>query len=180
MSTVQKWNMDVEWQNDSSYIVRCIEESFAKSSGGNPMITLKFEVAAPETMEVKGETYNIAGVPISYWAVTQVRDGEEVNTEKSEGCLKRLTALYNAFGLDSSDINVENPALGFKGKTVYALITNDQKEKRKSPTAEQLKKGMRFGDVMVNPITKQPLITNYPKISDIFGLAEVTSGTAAY
>ena len=172
--------MDIPWANDSSYIVRCIEESFAPSRGGNPMITLKFEVVAPEEMEVDGVKYNIAGTPISYWNITQNMNGEEVDTEKTEKSAKRTTQLYNAFGLDSSNINPENPALGFKGKTVYALIVNDAKEKRKSPTSEQLAKGQKVGDIMINPVTKKPLLTNYPKITEIFGIAEVTTGAAPY
>lgn len=169
--------MDIPWSNDSNYIVRCIEESFAPSRGGNPMITLKFEVVAPEEMEVAGDKFNIVGVPIQYWNITQVMDGESVDVEKTQNAAKHTKKLYEAFGMDSSNINPENPVLGFKGKCVYALLENDPKEKRKSPTAEQLAKGQKQGDVMIHPGTKKPLVTNYPKISKIFCVAEVAGVT---
>ena len=47
---MQKWNTSIPWVKKSDYILRCIEEIFAPSSGGNPMVTLKFEVAAPDTV----------------------------------------------------------------------------------------------------------------------------------
>jgi hypothetical protein len=54
---------------------------------------------------------------------------------------------------------------------VYALLYPDTQDRRKSPTAEQLAKGQKQGDVMINPITKKPLTQHYPKIGEIFGLA---------
>jgi hypothetical protein len=174
---MKKWDMSVAWQPASDFIIRCVEELFAPSNSGNPMITLKFEVASPEEMDVAGEKYNIAGTPISFWQVVQTMDGDVVDAEKTAENLKRLKALYAAFELPNDNINPENPAMGFKGKIVYALLENNQQAKRKSPTAEQLKAGQKQGDIMINPLTKQPLVTNYPKITEIFGLAPVASGT---
>jgi hypothetical protein len=168
-----KWNSSVEWQNDSNYVLRCVEESFGPSrSSGKPMITLKFEVASPDTMEVAGEPFTIASTQIMGYYVTQsVDENGVVDEAKSAECLKRLTALYKAFGLPTDNIDINNPALGFKGKLVYALLTNDRKERRKSLTKAQLDKGVKQGDIMINPITKKILMNNYPKLQEIYGLA---------
>jgi hypothetical protein len=139
------------------------------------MVTLKFELVSPEEVEVAGEMVNIAGVqPQPMYIVTQAMDEDgTVDVEKSANGAKRLTAMYKAFGLPESPINPENPTLGFKGKQVYALLYPDTTERRKSPTAAQLAAGQKQGDIMINPVTKQPLVQHYIKIGEIFGLAPV-------
>jgi hypothetical protein len=170
----RKWTTDIKIPQDSSYIIRIIEESFNPSkSSGNPMITLKAEIVSPEEVEVGEEQINIAGVqPSPMYYTTQVMDGEGVvNQEKTDNCAKRLKTLYTAFEMDATNINPENPTLGFKGKVVYALLYPDTTERRKSPTAAQLKAGQKQGDIMLNPKTKQPLVQHYIKVAEIFGLA---------
>lgn len=177
----RKWSSDIKIPQDSSYIIRCIEESFAPSkSSNNPMITLKFECVSPEEVEVAGEMINIAGVqPSPLYIVTQAMDEDgTLNVEKSANGAKRLEAMYKAFGLPTSPLNPENPTLGFKGKQVYALLYPDTSEKRKSPTAAQLAAGQKQGDVMINPVTKQPLVNHFIKIGEIFGLAPVDANKA--
>ena len=171
--------MDVAWERQSNYILRCVEEIFGQSSKDSPMITLKFEVVLPEDMEVAGEVYNIAGTPLRYFQVTQSMTNGVVDVDKTAACKKRLEKLYAAFDLPTDNINPENPALGFKGKCVYALLENQVSEKCKSPTKDQLAKGIKQGDVLVNPKTNKPLTSNYPKISEIFGTAPVGT-TPAY
>lgn len=193
---MNKWNSSIPWNKDSSYIIRCLEATFGASKAGNPMITFKYEVAAPESMEVGSETYSIAGTGITTWQVCQTLEGEEgskvINVEKTKQNADALVKLFGAFSLITpaevaaytstgtlpSAINPENvDTKGFIGKCVYALLYNDQQEQRKSPTAAQLAAGQRVGDVMVHPVTKVPLKTNFPKIGDIYGLAP-TSGNA--
>jgi hypothetical protein len=170
----RKWTPEIKIPQDSSYIIRCIEESFAPSkSSNNPMITLKFELVSPEEVEVAGELVNVAGVqPSPLYIVTQAMDESgNIDVEKSANGAKRLKAMYTAFGLPNDNVNPENPALGFKGKVVYALLYPDTSERRKSPTAAQLAAGQKQGDIMINPVTKQPLVNHYIKIGEIFGLA---------
>jgi hypothetical protein len=173
---MKKWNMDIVWEVQSNYILRCVDEKIAPSNKENPMITLGFEVVSPESFESAGEEYNIAGVPIKYYQNVKTLVDGLVDVEKTEDNKKRLLALYKAFEIPVDEVIVQdNPPLGFKGKVVYALLENDQKVKRRSPTKEQLSKGIKEGDVLINPMTKQPLKTNYPKISQIFGLAPANS-----
>lgn len=175
MST--KYNGTVVFPTDSQYIIRCIEEVFGQSAAGNPMITFTYEVVSPEEVEVAGEMFNIAGTKVKTWQVTQTMNNGVKDGEKSAKNLEALTKLYTAFGLPTDSINPENPTLGFKGKSVYAQLTNDQQEQRKSPTSEQLKAGQKQGDIMIHPITKALLMRNSPKIREVYGLAPVGGAT---
>lgn len=171
---VEKWSNQIAWVKSSDYIVRCIEETFSESkSSGNPMITLEFEVAAPETMSVGDKEILIAGVKAglkAYYPVT-VLSGDGIDDQKTANSRERVKTLYRAFGLLDTDINYENPTLAFKGKIVYAWLEDDETEQRKSPTKDELAKGIKQGAVMINPVTKKPLVQHYPKIREIFGLA---------
>ena len=180
---MSKWNTEIAWTEDSNYILRVTDAVFGQSkSSGKPMITLKYEVVAPETMLVAGEPVDIAGVSYGltqYFVTKSIDEAGNVDLEKQKNIVKRLEDLYKAFeisfdGFDPDNANVE----GFKNKTVYARLYNKQEEQCKAPTSEQLAKGQRKGDVMVNPVTKKPLMTNQPAIRDIYGLANV-GGTPA-
>jgi hypothetical protein len=179
----KKWSTEIPWVKDSNYIIRCIEETFGQSkSSGKPMITLKFEVVQPETMEVNGEAVDIAGVSYGltqYYVTKSIDENGDVDMDKTANIKQRLERLYAAFGLDFSSFNSDNPTLGFKNKTVYAWIENSCVEQRKSPTAAQAAAGQRQGDVLINPVTKKPLLNNQPVIREIFGLADV-GATQAY
>jgi hypothetical protein len=168
----QKWTSQIPWSVDSNYVLRCIEAAFGPSSAGNPMITFKYEVVSPEEVDIGGTMVNIAGTSIKTWQVCQTLEDGVVNTEKSEKNLESLKKLYAAYGLPVDNINPENPdTSGFVGKCVFAYLYNDTQDKRKSPTAAQLAAGQKQGDVLINPVTKQPMKNNYPKVGEIFGLA---------
>lgn len=173
MSTA-KWSNEVVWQKDSNYIIRCIDEIFAPSkSKGAPMITLAFEIAAPETMEVAGVTYLIAGVSSGlkmYFPMQSLDDDGNIDTEKTASCQERYKKFLEECG-QSTEFNPENPKPWAKGKLFLALLTDNKSEQRKSPTKEQLAKGIRQGDILINPKTKKPLEQHYPQIQQIFGLA---------
>jgi len=162
-----------------NYVARCIEESFGPSkSTGNPMITLEFEVASPEEVDIAGEKVGVAGIKLKYYATTFNPN----DAEKSNKCRERLVGtpskkgLYQLFGLDPAGFNPENPALGFKGKLVHVRLTSDEQAARKDPTPEQVKKGEQ-GDVIKNPVTGEEVKYYIPKIAEIYGLAPEKSGS---
>lgn len=177
-----KWNTNIPWVKKSDYILRCIEESFGPSNtSGNPMITLKFEVAAPDSVTNNdGEEMSVAGIPIIHYCVTKSLNGNAKSTpeEASAHCKKNVEKLYLGFDMPTDNINVDNPELNFKGKLVYALVDDDEKDQCATPTKAELAKGIRQGAVLVNPKTKKPLKTHYPKIVEIFGLAELPGNVA--
>lgn len=169
----QKYNSSVVFERDSNYILRCISAVFGLSGAGNPMLTFEYEIVSPEVMTVAGEEFTIAGLKMKTWQVVQTMVDGVVDVNKTARNKEGLTKLYKAFEFDG-EINPENPdTSAFINKTVYAMLSNDAKEQRKSPTAEQLAKGQKQGDIMLNPKTKQPLTYNGPKIGEVFGLAEV-------
>jgi hypothetical protein len=164
---MNKWNNTVMWPRDN-FVNRVIEESFSPSkSSGNPMITLTFEVVSPETFSVAGETYTGVGQKTTRYFTT----GNIEDAEKDAKAKKGTQELFKKFGLPHDNINWDNPKLGFKGKLVHTLMGDNLVEERKSPTAEQLKKGIKQGDVIMNPVTKKPRTKHYPQILEIDGLA---------
>ncbi len=136
------------------------------------MLTLSFEIVSPDVMNVAGKEFNVAGVktqPLYYVTKSVDADGN-VDVEKTEGWKGRLDELCNAFALPAIT-DPENPAIdGFKGKVLWALIGSEPRERRKSPTAEQLAKGEKQGDILCNPMTGQPLVNYFPKIQQLFGI----------
>lgn len=173
-----KWNNKTPWNKDN-YVMRCIGAEFGPSkSSGKPMITLEFEVAAPQEVDIAGEMYTVAGVKTKQYYVTQsIDESGAIDMEKTANIQKRLEELYGHFGLPFDGFNPENPDVsGFVGKMVWADVYGDAVEQRKSPTAEELKKGQKQGAVQKNPITGKPLIQYWPKINEIFGLATDAAG----
>jgi hypothetical protein len=176
---MEKWNSSVMFPQDN-FILRCIEESFGPSkSSGNPMITLGFEIVAPETVNVAGVDYSVTGLKITpgYYTTATLDDAEK--TAQNEARVFKSSnperpSLYELFEIDSTGVDKNNPKLEFKGKLVHALLRSEVKEKTKSPTAEQLKKGQKVGDVIKNPKTGKPEISFYPKIEKLYGIADST------
>jgi len=174
-----KYNNRVKFPREN-FVLRVIEEVFGMSKGKeNPMITLKFEVDRPEEVNIGGEDYTVAGTQITNYYTTIVLNGEGDLADKTRKAQENVVKLYEAFGLvpknstvENSGINFENPKLGFKGKLVWALCYPDEQPQRKSPTKEQLAKGIKQGDIIMDPILKIPVVSYYPKIDRIYGLAD--------
>ena len=179
---MKNWDASIQIPTNSEYILRILEEKFAPNNNGNPMITLTAEVASPTSVNVNGEDINIAGIKIPLYYVTQVMDDTcNVDAEKTAAAQARTfsnnenNSLYQLFEIPVTPDQYNNPPLGFVGKCVYARVKPDAKVKRDSPTAEDLKKGLKEGKVSVNPKTKKPIHTFYPKVEEIYGLAETSN-----
>lgn len=170
---MQKWTPKYQFPTDN-YVIRVTDEKFGPSnSSGNPMITLEFEVDRPEEVEIGGEQFNVAGVKVqpAYYTTRNPND-----SEKEANAQKRVNELYSLFGLDNSVIDFDNPSLGFKGKLVHARLYSEERVQRKTPTAAQIAEAKKTGkqpegDVLKHPITGIPQVSYFPKIGEIFGLA---------
>jgi hypothetical protein len=171
---MQNWNSKVQFPTDN-FIVRCTEASFGPSkSSQKPMITLEFEVVSPDAVNVAGEDYNVAGQKTRpMYFVTQSIDAEgNLDISKTENIKKRLDDLCEKFGVPPIT-NPENPDVAvFKGKEVWALLASDIQQKCKSPTADQLSRGLKQGDVIKDPITGKPVVSYWPKIDSFYGLVQ--------
>ena len=180
--TANKWTNRIQWPRDN-FILRVIEEKFAPSaSSGNPMITLVAETVAMllndgslvEDVDIGGEQYMIVGAKVTNYHPTIVlNDDNSVNEEKTAKAQERVKELYGKFKLPNDNINFENPELGFKGKCFSALLYGKEQAQRRSPTKEQLAKGIREGEVIIDPVTRQPVVNYWPTIDRIYGLADV-------
>ena len=169
-----KWTSKVQFPKDSNYIITVKDATFGPSkSSGKPMITMKSEISAPDTVMVDGEEYTVAGVELTTYYVTQSIDEHgNLDAEKTKSIAQRLEKLYKAYGMDFATFNPENPDVdAFKGKRVYALLEPEVREQRKQPTAEQIK-NKQMGDVLKNPVTGKALVNYFPKVGEIFGVAE--------
>ena len=175
----EKWNFKKFFPTDSNYVCRFIEESFVKSSKGNPMIVLQPEIVSPAEVNNGQETLNIAGTkPAKMYFNTKVLDEDgNIVQDKTDSAAKRIEQLYTALELDFTDFNPDNPTLAFKGKTFYCMIQCEEDAQRKNPTPDQIKKGER-GDTMKNPVTGKDLITYKPVVREVFGLAQVGAGAS--
>jgi hypothetical protein len=83
----QKYSSKLKFPNDSDFIVRVTDESFAPSkSSGNPMITLDFEVVSPETKRNgDGVECLMAGVTTKQYFVVQHLDKDgNIDAEKTK------------------------------------------------------------------------------------------------
>lgn len=180
---MQKYTSKVKFPKGADYIIGCTDEGFAPSkSSNNPMITLEFEVRAPESKMIDGEEYNMAGTRVApvYFVTVPMDAAGVVDKDKQKATVARLEKVCRAFGLpfDSATFNPENPTLGFKGKNVYAALYCESSEQRDDPTPEQLAR-KELGTIQKNPITGEPRVRHNAKIDEIFGLAQ-TDATKPY
>ncbi len=161
--------MNIPWPKDN-YVLTVTDVKFGTSKRTeNPMATFEMEVFSPTTVNAGGLEITTQGTPLKHYAVTKVMSGDEVDTEKTAGCLERLKELYEKFALDFATFDPENPDFNqFIGKKVWVILKNKANEKRKDPTAEQKARGEQ-GDVLTDPITGQKAITNYPEIDSFWG-----------
>ena len=191
----KQWNSKVQFPSDSDFILRITNASHAPSkSSGNPLLTVEWEVVAPETKDVAGETYVVAGVksgPMNHLYYTTCTPGDD---EKSAANLERLTGDGERKGFlrmcfpDNPELiasfNPETPSPellnGLKGKLLYAQMSADTTFQRKSPTPAQIedakkKKTRAEGDIQVHPVTGAKLVTYLPKVREVFGEAPASA-----
>lgn len=144
---VSSWTSRMPWPKDR-YSITCIEESFGPSSGGSPMITRKWEIVNPEIVQFGEKNMNVAGLQITQFLVTKVKDKEtgEWNQEKSDKAFGRFVEELQTVGYTEESIDDENPPLFMKNKTVDAIVYAKEDVARKAPTPEQIKRGQRYGD----------------------------------
>lgn len=147
---VSNWNNKVFFPTDR-YTLHCVEEKFAPSNKGNPMITREFEIVSPAEIQIGDRKYNIAGLKIVQYRTVKVKDENgDWDTVKSDKSWGNFRDELLAIGFDpEAEVDDENPPLEFKGKNIDAILYAREDVARKSVTPEQAAKGIRQGD----PIT---------------------------
>jgi hypothetical protein len=164
-----KWNMNIPWVKDN-YVLTITKASFGASKRtDNPMGTFEMEVFSPTTAMSGEQEITTAGVPLKHYLVTKVLSGEDVDAEKTANALTRVEEFYTKCGVDFAKFDKENPDFTpFEGKKIWVILRNKANEKRKDPTAAQKAAGEQ-GDVLIDPITSQKAINNYPEIDSFWG-----------
>ena len=168
---ISSWNSKMPFPKDR-YQIACIEESFAPSSGGSPMVTRKWEIVSPEVVQQGERSLNVGGLQLTQYLVTKVKDKEtgEWDKEKSDKAFGRFCDELVNLGFDGTEVDDENPPLIAKGKTVDAILYAKEDVARKTPTPEQLKKGQRYGDA-IKDANGNDVKSYQLQIDSILGLA---------
>lgn len=190
---MKKWNAEIQIPTGSEYVVGINDVKFSVSNAGNPMLTLGFEIKSPSefdnTLYGGNESVNIAGVKTRpRWYVTTVLDENKVIDEPAtKSARERLMKDFlTPLAIEYADIDWNNPKLDIlKGKAWYAQIECKPNEKRATPTTADIENAKRTGSrvegkIMINPVTKQPLVDYWPDVTNIFGLCPEHSVDAAY
>ncbi len=174
-----KWNKEIVWPHKSDYILRVLEETFAPSKAGNPTVTLKFEVAYPETVEGPDGPMTVAGTMLNArYALSSPGTAKSTPEQATEFLRGKFIELLKGFEMSTGDINWDNPTLGFKGKLVYAELDDKAEPRRGSPTKEDLAKGIKVGAVLLHPKTKKSLVDHYPEAKAFYGIAELPNANS--
>lgn len=145
---VSQWKNTMPFPKDN-YILNCLEETFAPSSGGNPMITRKFEIVSPSVVECGELKVSVAGLTIVQYRVLKNKDKEtgEWDTKKSDKSWGDFRDELLNIGVDQDmEIDDENPPLLFKGKKFQGVVYGKKDVSRKPLTPEQIRKGIKQGD----------------------------------
>lgn len=131
-------NFKVLLPSPKAYTIRCIDSKFGKSkvksdgSGGDPMITLSWEIIAPEKVMIKdpnNQTEKIAvgilGIRITTWHVL---------TAKTAKWVKELCARLS---IDPMTLDDENPNITqFLGKIDKAILKSSVEFMKDQETGE--------------------------------------------
>jgi len=179
----QNWNAKLQFPTDSNYVNRICAGQFKQSSAGNPMVVLTFEVLAPQEVEIAGEATNIAGVKCDSWYVTTVFDGDQIDQEATKKARDKFKQLCGWLDVDVESINWENiDTKPFIGKTILSMMEGRADIQRKTPTMEQIAAAKKLGkkpegDILKNPVTKEPLVQYWPRIVEVFGAAPEGAGS---
>ena len=194
MSTSQvNWNSNIQFPSDSCFTLRVKDATFGPSkSTGNPMITLDWEVVAPDTYEIGGQIVVIAGVNATSYHTTAHfnADGspDEAKTSNDEakvfiGNSAVGQSLFEKFGLDGSQEDKSNPNVKqFIGKCVLAQMRGKSDPVRRTPTGAQIAAAKKAGkhpegDIQKNPVTGKEIVKWKSEVTEIFGLAPEGAGS---
>lgn len=166
------------------YAWQCIEEEFKESGAGNWMIVRDWQIINPNTaFSPSGQELTVAGCTAKQYLLTasmkQDSNGQKVlDDSKTKANMARVFQDYDLLGLPNDDIDPLNPMLGAKGKVIFAVGYSKEYQQTKDPTPEQLEKGQKQGDVILDENNK-PMVGFQVMLGAIQGLSNVKPVAAA-
>ena len=162
------------------YDISFMEASFEASSKGNMMIILEPEIVGPEKVTVNGQAKIVAGVKCNkmYFPTIIYKDVDGVKVRDdaaSEKALDRLRELYSALRIDMTGFDDENPILEPLKKVVARAVLGAEETKAcKDPTPEQLAKGQKFGDPIIE--NGKEVVSYRINVTNVLGLSSKQVG----
>ena len=168
------WNYKMFFPKDN-YIIRCISEVVGVSSGGNPMVTLEWEIVNATPQQIGDNLVDFDGTKFKSYHVTSVKSAENATPEEIQVKSFKAAKGYQDRVLVPCGIDVsngwddENPP-SILGKVVHALLGADENEQRATPTPEERAQGKKMGKVINDPLTGKPVIMYNIKLETIYGL----------
>jgi hypothetical protein len=167
---VTNWNNKIPFPKDN-YLCRCIEEKFAPSSTGNPMITRNWEIVSPETVTVGEKVVSVVGARVTQFLVTETKD-DQVKSDKFFG---QLRDDLQKLGYKETTLDTANPPLIAKGKGAYIIVYGKEQPSTKPLTNDQRMKGQKVGDPIIDPNTNKPVIAYQLQVETVLGEAPLSN-----
>lgn len=136
---VGQWTIKVRFPR-KRVTLRVTEEEFTTSrNSGNLMLVRKLEIVLPETINVDGAEYNIAGQEVTQYVVLRNLDPvtKERDEEKSSRSIARFLEERRLLGLPADEVDDENPPLDLTSMLIDAVVSCDESVSREEPTPEQ-------------------------------------------
>jgi hypothetical protein len=146
--TPQSYKGEVPLPNNVRFIIRCISEEFGPSkSSDNPMITLEWEVVAPESIPVGDKLLTVAGIKLRQYLSTKIFDREtrEIDQEKTDKAQTRWVEQNKLLGLPISDLNPENPVKRYENVVADAMLYCKEEALFDAPTPKDIAGGAKVG-----------------------------------
>ena len=168
-SGVTSWRNNKPFPKDR-YLCRCIEEKFAPSGSGNPMITRQWEIVSPETVTVGEGTMSVVGARVTQFLMTRVLDKGVEDKAKTDKAFGQLADDYKAMGYTKSTIDQDNPELIAKGKGADLIIYAKEDKQTKPLTNEDRLNGKKVGEPILDN-SGQPIVKYQLQIEANIGLA---------
>jgi hypothetical protein len=169
---ISGWNSRMMFPKNR-YTLRCIEEDFAPSKGGNPMLVRKWEICQSEPVDIGDKKVDIDGLTITQYVVTKVKneDGDGWDASKSDKAFGRFADDLRLCGFpEDGEIDDENPPKFMLGKVVDAIVYGKENISYQSPTAEERAQGKKVGAAIKTADGKDVKVVQL-NIDQILGLS---------
>lgn len=136
------WNMRVRFPRKRC-TCRVLEEEFKPSKKGHLMIERKLEIVLPESLNIDGVVYDIAGQEVQQYRMLRIVDQvtKEIDTVKSKKAINAFLEERGNLGLPAEEVDDEAPPQDLTGMLVDAVISSQESEYREEPTPEQKARG---------------------------------------
>lgn len=159
--------------------LQCIKEEYVESkNSGNMMVHRTWQIIEHAPVVIDSVPFDISGIELEQYVVLKKSDGKGGFLPESHADVKKaLGRAYDdldAIGYPKETvIDTDNPTLETTGKVVDAMVNSEEQPRFHSPTAEQLSKGQKQGDAMIDAETGKQVVTFKPRLGYILGPSKV-------